>query len=168
MTELAADGVANQAENGADTLVLDSTLPAMASLPPWVDSVAERHSIPEKTRFAVKLCLEEAVSNSIRHGYRELPGSQVRVRFRNTSGQGWTFIVEDDAPRFNPLERPKAPPLTVAALDASFALGGQGIRLMREFASSIDYEETPTGNRVMIAFAPPPEQVDNPVDSSSA
>jgi len=149
MTELAADLVTSPTEN-ADSLVLDSDLAAMVRLPEWVDSVAARHGLPEKTLFAVRLCLEESVSNSIRHGYGGASGSQVRICFSGLTEQGWVFAVEDDAPRFNPLEQPELPAISPESL----AIGGQGIRLMKAFATSLAYEETATGNRLRIVFGP--------------
>jgi len=135
-----------------DALVLDSDLAAMARLPEWVDSVAARHGLPEQTVFAARLCLEESVSNSIRHGYQGAPGSQVRICFAGSTERGWVFTVEDDAPRFNPLEQPELPALRPDSPE----IGGQGIRLMKAFATSLAYEETATGNRLRIGLAPAP------------
>jgi anti-sigma regulatory factor (Ser/Thr protein kinase) len=135
----------------SDELVLDSELAAMSGLGAWVDALAVRHGLPEKMAFAAKLCLEEAVSNSIRHGYGGLPGSQVRVRFSGagSGAAGAVFTVEDDAPPFNPLQQPELPAIN----PVTFEIGGQGIRLMRAFAASLDYEATATGNRLRIGFA---------------
>lgn len=154
MTELAADRMTDHRRSEAvETLVLDSDLAAMSRLPEWVDAVALKHGLPEKTRFAAQLCLEESVSNSIRHGYRGLPGSEVRVSFEAQSPDRWLFVVEDDAPLFNPLEQVSLPAIS----PESVLVGGQGIRLMRAFAASLDYRQTPTGNRLEIVFSPPAE-----------
>ena len=152
MTELAVDRVTDQTANEpADTLVLDSDLAAMARLPEWVDSLAARHGIPEKTLFAARLCLEESVSNSIRHGYRGLSGSKVRIHFSRLTGQGWVFTVEDDAPRFNPLEQPELP--AISPDSARHRRTGhpphEGVRHIPRL------RRDPTGNRLRIAFAPP-------------
>ena len=120
----------------------------MSGLSDWVDAVAARHGLSEKVQFGAKLCLEEAISNSIRHGYREVPGSQVRVRFSG-SAESAVFTVEDDAPRFNPLEQAELPTIN----PDTFEIGGQGIRLMRAFAGWLEYEATATGNRLRIGFA---------------
>jgi anti-sigma regulatory factor (Ser/Thr protein kinase) len=151
MTELAADRGTSLTQDGADALVLESEIAAMARLPEWVDALALRHGLPDKIRFDARLCLEESISNSIRHGYRETPGHEVRVSYAASSEPGWTFTVEDDAPYFNPLDQPVLPAIS----PEHFVVGGQGIRLMRAFSTSLDYEETPTGNRLHIHFAPP-------------
>jgi anti-sigma regulatory factor (Ser/Thr protein kinase) len=128
-----------------DELLLGSDLDAMAGLADWVDGVGARHGFSAKMLFAAKLCLEESVSNSIRHGYSGVGGSQVRVWF---DAAGRAFTVEDDAPRFNPLEQPELPAIN----PETFEIGGQGIRLMRAYAGSLEYEETPTGNRLRIGL----------------
>ena len=154
MTELTAVRMTDHPPHqSAETLVLDSDLVAMSRLPEWVDAVAVKHGLPEKTRFAAQLCLEESVSNSIRHGYSGKPGSQVRIHFDGSASQGWVFAVEDDAPHFNPLAQSMPPAIS----PDSFSVGGQGIRLMRAFATSLTYKQTATGNRLEISFAPPVE-----------
>ena len=104
----------------------------------------------DKTRFAARLCIEESVSNSIRHGYKSVPGSQVRVAVSGSANLGWVFMVEDDAPHFNPLEQTELPAISPDYLE----VGGQGIRLMRAFATWLFYDETPTGNRLQFRLAP--------------
>ena len=157
MTELAADQMTGHtSDETSETLLLDSDLASMSRLPEWVDAVALRHGLPEKTRFAAQLCLEESVSNSIRHGYRGLPGGQVRVSFVGLTPQGWTFAVEDDAPPFNPLDQQALPPISPDLL----AVGGQGIRLLRAFATELNYQQTVTGNRLQISFSPPTASVE--------
>ena len=152
MTELAADQMTGHtSDETSETLLLDSDLASMSRLPEWVDAVALRHHLPEATRFAAQLCLEESVSNSIRHGYRGIQGSRVRVSFLGLNPQGWTFAVEDDASPFNPLEQQALPPISPDSL----AVGGQGIRLLRAFATTLDYQQTATGNRLHISFSPP-------------
>jgi serine/threonine-protein kinase RsbW len=161
MTELVTDLTETLS---ADALVLDSDLAAMACLPEWVEAVAARHGLSEKARFAANLCLEEAVSNSIRHGYRGVRGSQVRVFFTGLTPHGWGFTVEDDAPRFNPLEKDPLPAISLETL----VIGGQGIRLMKAFATSFTYEQTPTGNRLHFAFAQTDDAAGDQTDTPPA
>ena len=132
-----------------DELAIQGDLAAMAGLADWVDGVVERHGLGEKVQFAAKLCLEESVSNSIRHGYAQRPDGQVRVKFSGDGAGGAVFTVEDDAPRFNPLEQAEMPAIN----PETFEIGGQGIRLMRAFAGWLEYEATGTGNRLRIGFA---------------
>ncbi len=61
------------ANSGCEPLTLESKLSEIARIPPWIEKLAALHSIPERARFAMDLCLEEAVSNVIRHGYAGEP-----------------------------------------------------------------------------------------------
>ncbi len=148
----------DEATTRADELAIDGDLSAMAGLTDWVDGVAARYGLAEKIQFAAKLCLEESVSNSIRHGYSAAGGGPVRVRFDEAGSRGAVFTVEDDAPPFNPLEQPEMPAIN----PDTFEIGGQGIRLMRSFASWLEYEPTATGNRLRIGFAATEAEGDAP------
>jgi len=139
--------------NGNDTtgerLNLRSRISELAHLHPWIERLASRHKIPANTQFAMNLCLEEAISNIIRHGYSGNPDHPITVRFNNLREDYFVFVVEDEAPHFNPVESPELPPLS--SLE-EIAIGGQGIRLLRRFADVLEYQETPTGNRLSIGF----------------
>jgi len=134
----------NQAE---DRLILRSRLSEIAQLPAWIESLASRHAIPENVEFAINLCLEEAVSNVILHGYGEGTGGAVIVSFTMPGPDSFIFIIEDEAQHFNPLNAP-APDLR-----EKVRVGGHGIHFIRQFADNLEYELTPTGNRLRIAFS---------------
>lgn len=144
--------VANSTEQTLDTLYLRSQLSEMVRLPPWIENLAARHDIPENIQFAIDLCLEEVVSNVIRHGYAGAPDRIVTVHFAMPRSHYFEFVVEDDAPHFNPLA---APGLEALGPEQSIRIGGQGIRLLRQFADSVEYESTASGNRLRMGFSVP-------------
>lgn len=61
----------------------------------------------------------------------------------------FVLVVEDTAPLFDPVASPELPALS--SLDDG-PVGGQGIRLLRRFADALEYQATPTGNRLSIRF----------------
>jgi anti-sigma regulatory factor (Ser/Thr protein kinase) len=128
-------------------LLLRSQLCDLAQLPPWIECLASRHSIPENVEYAINLCLEEAVSNIIRHGYGDYTGGSVVVRFTMPGPDSFVFIIEDEAQPFNPLNAP--------ALDSreEVRVGGKGIHFLRRFADDLGYESMPSGNRLKIVFS---------------
>ena len=135
-------------------LILNSQLEDLARVLPWVESIAGQYSILPDTRFAIELCLEEALSNIIRHGYRGQADHAITVACAAAGGDGQkpfelVFTIEDQAPPFDPLAFPTAP--DAPAID-ELPLGGQGIRLMRKFASRAAWEQVPGGNRLTLAF----------------
>jgi len=135
-----------------DLLVLDSQLTELNRAQSWVEGLADRLGLNEKARYAISLCLEEALANVVLHGYRNEPGHPVVIRYR-FSLDTLSFAIEDKAPPFNPVDaspsttRPKQPGLEL------LTPGGNGIRLLRQFAESLVYERLADGNRLMIGFS---------------
>ncbi len=63
-----------------------------------------QYGIPADTQFAIQLCLEEALSNIIRHGHRGQPNLPITVDCTTPAGtQEVVFTIEDHAPPFDPL-----------------------------------------------------------------
>jgi len=130
-------------------LTLESRLNDLEWVWPWVESIVRAYSISGDTEFAINLCLEEALSNVIRHGYRGEPGHPITVDF-TAAESSVQFVIEDQAPPFDPLAFSPAPkPANIEELKP----GGRGIVLLRKFASHLAYERLPNGNRLTIAFA---------------
>jgi anti-sigma regulatory factor (Ser/Thr protein kinase) len=133
-----------------EILNLKSRVSELAQIPPWIERLASRFSIPESTQFAMNLCLEEALSNVIWHGYSGKPDHSIAVHFASPGKDYFVFVVEDQAPPFNPVDSPELPSLNERENNDT---GGQGIRLLRQFADSLEYQATPTGNRLSIGFS---------------
>ncbi len=139
----------------APRLTLRSQLDDMALLWPWVEALVAEYAIPAGTAFDIHLCLEEALSNIIRHGYRGQPNHTVTVDCASPEANLVVFTVEDQAPPFDPL----APSLiddapAPSSIDA-LRPGGRGILLLRKFAGSLAYERLAGGNRLTIGFVLP-------------
>ncbi|MGA3032434.1 MAG: ATP-binding protein [Terracidiphilus sp.] len=132
-------------------LTIESRLEDLALLWPWAESIADIHGLPAATRFAIHLCLEEAISNVIRHGYRGELGRPVTVQFASQPDE-LVFTVEDEAPAFDPLDESREDQAPDASATDQIPLGGQGIRLLRKFAGSLVYQGLPTGNRLTMRF----------------
>jgi len=134
-------------------LTLRSQLEDLARVWPWIDALAAEYGIPADTRFKIDLCLEEALSNIVRHGYGGEPDHAITVVFDPEGESGLTFIVEDNAPPFSPLAEPgpphpRAAPTSIDRIEP----GGNGLRLLRKFAGSLSYERLPGRNRLTISF----------------
>ena len=140
----------NETQPIQDRIVLSSDLSEMNQVFPWIDALASQYEIAESIQFAINLCLEEAVSNVIRHGYANQSGRFIAVRFAVSTEGNVVFTIDDDAPQFNPLEAPTLPPFDE---QGETRIGGHGVRLLREFADILEYEPTSTGNRLHIGFS---------------
>jgi anti-sigma regulatory factor (Ser/Thr protein kinase) len=146
---------AEETDKPAPRLTLKSQLEDMGSLWPWVEALGVEYSIPADTVFGVHLCLEEAISNVIRHGYDGQPDKTLTVECASPNAHEVVFTIEDQAPPFDPVssslieEQPAASPMDY------LRPGGRGILLMRKFADTLVYERLAGGNRLAIGFSLP-------------
>ena len=138
-------------DEAVDRLQLDSQLNELSRVTPWVEELADRHGLPAETRYAINLCLEEALANVVLHAYGGEPGHPILIE-TSVAGGSVFFAIEDQAPPFAPVDpgaRNGSP--TPANLE-TMQVGGNGIRLMYRFAGSICYEPLPCGNRLTLGF----------------
>jgi serine/threonine-protein kinase RsbW len=141
----------NGGHTTGERMHLKSQISELAQIPPWIERLASQFSIPESTQFAMNLCLEEVVSNIVLHGYAGKPDCPIHIQFTRPREGYFVFVVEDEAPPFNTADSPPLPPIN--PLDDSH-IGGQGIRLLRQFADALEYQATPNGNRLSVGFSP--------------
>jgi anti-sigma regulatory factor (Ser/Thr protein kinase) len=140
--------------NTETLLTLQSRLDAIALIWPWLESLAAEYRIPAETQFAIDLCLEEAVSNVVRHGYDAQIDQSITVAFKAGADE-LTFTIEDHAPPFDPLLDTTAENAPAASSIEDFPVGGLGILLMRKFAKNLEYKALDGGNRLTLRFPLP-------------
>jgi anti-sigma regulatory factor (Ser/Thr protein kinase) len=142
-----------------EQIVLCGSLDELAQVWPWVEELSVEYTIAADVRFAIDLCLEEALSNIVRHGYKRDCARPMTVSYSvgaHSSGKReLVFVIEDKAPHFNPLDK-ASDQIEVAHTLDDLTPGGQGIRLLHKFAGSLRYEPLAEGNRLMIGFPIPP------------
>ena len=134
----------------AERLEIAPELAEMDRLGDWAEAFCERHALPAKSNFALRLCLEEAVSNSIRHGGLAA-GDRIEVSLE-VGGGGMTAEIADPGIPFDPLQAPK--PGVAASLEDA-VIGGQGIELMRRFCCAMEYRRSEDINRLRLRFEIP-------------
>lgn len=134
-------------------LTIRSRFEELATLWTWVEAQAAAYGIPTQTEFAIQLCLEEAVSNVIRHGHTGQPDLPITIVCTAPQGAGEIrFTIEDQAPPFNPLE---AQQMSLPSSIDDVQDGGRGIHLMRGFSGKLAYQRLAAGNRLTISFPLP-------------
>jgi serine/threonine-protein kinase RsbW len=101
---------------------------------------------PSKDVFAVRLGLEEAVVNAIKHGHGNDPTKHVEVRSR-VSPENVLVAIEDEGAGFDPLDVPD--PTVVQNLERSC---GRGLLLMRTYLTWVRYNDR--GNAVTLCKKP--------------
>ncbi|MEM1062536.1 MAG: ATP-binding protein [Planctomycetota bacterium] len=94
----------------------------------------EAYGFSARDVFGLRLAMEEALMNAIRHGNGGDRSKQVRVWYEYVDGCA-SVRVEDEGPGFDPSDVPDP------TLDENLERpGGRGIMLMRNFLDEIRYE----------------------------
>jgi serine/threonine-protein kinase RsbW len=96
----------------------------------------------EKDLFGIRLALEEAFVNAVKHGNRNDTSKKVRIRYQACTKQ-FLIEVEDEGRGFDPERVPD--PLAPENLERP---GGRGVFLMRHYMSWVQYSEL--GNTVTL------------------
>jgi serine/threonine-protein kinase RsbW len=94
--------------------------------------------------FAIRLALEEAISNAFLHGHRDRPADPIEVSFRVSAGRV-RMVVVDRGPGFRPADVPD-PTLDENLLKPS----GRGLMLMRAFMTRVAHDRS--GRRVTMVY----------------
>ena len=102
----------------------------------------EQRNYPMRDVFGVRLALEEALVNAIKHGNRMDPNKTVRIKCQVLEDKV-RITIEDEGEGFNASEVPD--PTMDENLEKP---GGRGIMLMRSFMTLIEYNEK--GNRLVM------------------
>jgi serine/threonine-protein kinase RsbW len=102
----------------------------------------EQIGFPPRGIFGVRLALEEALVNAIKHGNGLDPNKEVFVTCQ-ISNDKVRVVIEDQGPGFRVQDVPD--PTEDENLEKP---GGRGIMLMRAFLSVVEYNER--GNRVVL------------------
>lgn len=94
--------------------------------------------------FAVRLAMEEAIYNAVRHGHAQMPDEAVGVSWAVSEGEV-EIVVEDRGPGFDPEGVPD--PTTDERLEMPH---GRGLMLMRAYMTSVGFNGK--GNRVRMVY----------------
>ena len=120
------------------TIVIRSELRAAKEAETQILNALEQKRYPENCAFAIKLALEEAITNAIRHGSKNDQSKRLTLRYRITP-QKAVISVEDEGAGFNPTAVPDP------TLDENLNKpNGRGIMLMRAYMDEVAYNETGT------------------------
>ena len=98
-----------------------------------VDAFLENNHFPRKTRFCIKLALEEAVANIIEHGRVE---GQIHIQCQHNK-EKIRIQIEDKGTPFDPTTI--ARPDTVSRLEDRKP-GGLGIYFIQHYMDVVDYQ----------------------------
>lgn len=126
---------------------VDNDLKAVGPAVLWADDLAAAAGIADDARYAIQVCLEEALSNLILHATAPDGRKRITVDFVSEGGEA-RLIVCDSCVPFNVVG-------AVASLPAHHPrdqIGGNGLRLIRDFATAVSYRSSDGQNTLDMAF----------------
>lgn len=125
-------------------LLLPRNQDGLLRLGSWVDSVIAELHLTGRTAFGLRLCLEEAVANLVMHGLPSpgIASDTIGVEVRSDDDR-IHLTVEDHCQAFDP---------TRAEAPIGGGVGGQGLVLMRQSASTLRYERASAANRLHLTL----------------
>ncbi len=124
----------------AETLKIASDLEEARRLEESILRQASEKGYTDSELFAIKLALEEGLTNAIRHGNRLDPDKTVEVSYEVTN-EHIHIDIADQGPGFVPCDVPD--PTADENIEKPC---GRGIMLMRVYMDEVEYNER--GNRV--------------------
>lgn len=130
-------------------LEVDRSMPGIRRVGAWVDELAILLNLSGETEYALRLCLEEAVTNIVNHATREPGVERDSVALHLAANAGTLQLtIEDHCGAFNPLETP----LPAPDGPAPEGEGGLGITLLRRHADQVLWERVGSANRLSITL----------------
>ncbi len=135
-------GRASMGPSPTKRLVFGSDLNDSANILRMVMEDVEAHGFGEDAVFAIRLSLDEALSNAIRHGNNGNPEKQVVVEYGFTE-QAFSVSITDEGSGFSPDELPD--PTQKENLERPC---GRGVMLMKAYMSHVSFNKQ--GNRVTL------------------
>jgi serine/threonine-protein kinase RsbW len=130
-------------QDGAGEFVIPSDLGEARRIQELIETELRLHHYEDKEIFGIRLALEEALVNAIKHGNQMDRTKKVHVRFRILLDR-FDIGIADEGPGFNPCEIPD--PLADENLERPC---GRGLFLMRHYMSEVTVH--PPGNRLSMS-----------------
>lgn len=128
---------------------IPSELDAAERIQDRIIALVEQNGFSARDVFGMRLALEEAIVNAIKHGNRMDPDKSVQIHCEVDESR--VFVrIEDEGPGFDPSDVPD--PTAVENLEKP---GGRGIMLMRAFMTRVEYQGR--GNAVELEKVRGPE-----------
>lgn len=106
-------------------------------------------ALPERAdlAFSANLCLEELITNTIRHGLHGRPDGRIRVRM-SISDEWLEIVLKDDAPRYDPFVEAPAPDLELDLEDRP--IGGLGVHIVKQLMDDARAYYDGSGNLIVL------------------
>ena len=140
--------------------IFKGAMPEIATAARWIESIAADLDLPGRLAFDMQVCLEELMSNIVRHGGVHSSSTSYLPQADPANSLSISITVNVRADRIILAVEDNGRPFNVAKASAKLVdrpleevqPGGLGIHLIKSFADNLEYRRTEKGNRVTIEF----------------
>ena len=130
-------------QDGSEEFVIASDLTEARRIQDLIERQLQQSNFHDKEIFGIRLALEEAIVNAIKHGNQMDRAKTVQVRYR-ILGDRFEALVVDEGPGYNPGDLPD--PLAEENLERP---SGRGLFLIKHYMTEVVVH--PPGNRLAMA-----------------
>ena len=127
-------------------LSLANDLRDIAAVAARIDEFCEAEGVAPEVAYAVNLALDELLSNTISHGYRDEEAHRIEVIIR-IEGETLVVVTVDDGVAFDPTRVPEPDP--TATLD-EIEPDGLGLLLVNRMMDRVEYRRQGGCNVVIL------------------
>ncbi|NCA82707.1 MAG: ATP-binding protein [Opitutae bacterium] len=113
-----------------------------------VDARLAALDVSAKRKYAVRLALDELLSNVIRYAYDD--GAVHRIGLKLETGEPFALTIDDDGKPFDPLADAPAPVLDGPVEDRP--IGGLGLHILKQMGLKLDYRREAGRNVLRVVF----------------
>ena len=113
-----------------------------------IEMAMQEQGYPKAATFAVRLALEEAMTNAFRHGLKDLPDDTPITIEYAVDKDRVRIAVEDPGPGFDPSDVPDP-----TAEENLTRPGGRGLLLIRSYMTQADFKNQ--GRRLEMVYERP-------------
>lgn len=128
--------MAQKAAMGEITITLKNQIGEIERVQAVVEDLARDWNIAERATFAIKLSLEEVLSNIINYAFQDQEEHEILVKIRAPDQSVVDVEVQDDGRPFDPLSAP--PPVLDQPIEER-PIGGLGIHLVQSLMDEVHY-----------------------------
>jgi serine/threonine-protein kinase RsbW len=126
--------------SGAKQMVISSDPQEARRVQDEIEHILKSQHFGDKDIFSIRLALEEALVNAIKHGNRCDRNKKVHISYRILP-ERFDIAITDEGPGFDPQEVPD--PTAIENLERPC---GRGLMLMRHYMNEVSYSAS--GNSV--------------------
>ncbi|HYJ31831.1 MAG TPA: SpoIIE family protein phosphatase [Candidatus Binatia bacterium] len=119
----------------------------LAEIRDFVEETGEKLLIPNKILANTKLAVDEACTNVVKHGYKDLPGGPIEVVITG-NGREFSIAIHDKGRPFD-LRNVQSPDLKMYVENRK--RGGLGVFIMNQLMDEVRYRHGHDGNTLIMA-----------------